>query len=42
MEDSKGEELFKQLRSIDMANVKEELLSHLQRLVKRQVYGEQR
>jgi hypothetical protein len=31
MADDKIEELFKQLRSIDMANAKGELLSHLER-----------
>ena len=31
MTDSKGEELFKQLKEIDMVNAKGELLSHLER-----------
>ena len=31
MADDKAEELFKQLRAIDMANAKEELLGHLER-----------
>jgi hypothetical protein len=32
MEDSKGEELFKQLREIDMANAKQELLGALEKV----------